>query len=358
VSRVEWIDETGRFDELRPEWEALAELQRLPFLRHGWFSAWWRAFGSGRRLQICALWNGSELVGALPLAAGGGGLEALANAHSPLFRPLARDEEALRGLAEAAVDRAPGILRIPELSAGEPAVQALAAASRRAGRLTLVENGRLAPLVETTGELAGYLQAMDRKARKDLDRRRRKLQFEQQASFAPIAVPADLERELTAGFEVEASGWKGERQTAVARSEDTSGFYRGLAEAFAPEGRLRLSTISVEGRAIAFDYCLLDHGRLWILKGGYDEGFRGYAPGLLLTRAQIERAFELGLEAVELCGDVAPWKLRFATASRPHCSVSSYRRRPAPIARFAYRRAVRPYARHMYRRLLPGRQRG
>ena len=358
MSRVEWIDEPVRFDELRPEWEALAELQRLPFLRHGWFSAWWRAFGSGRRLQICTLWNGSGLVGALPLAAGGGGLEALANVHSPVFRPLARDEEALRSLAEAAVERAPGVLRIPELSAGDPAVEALAGASRGAGRFTLVENGRVAPLVETTGELAGYLQALDRKARKDLERRRRKLESEQQASFTPIAVPADVERELTAGFEVEASGWKGERQTAVARSEDTSGFYRGLAEAFAPEGRLRLSTISVEGRAIAFDYCLLDHGRLWILKGGYDEAFRGYAPGLLLTLAQIERAFELGLEAVELCGDAAPWKLRFATASRSLCSVLSYRPRPAPIARYAYRRAMRPHVRRAYRRLLPGRQRG
>jgi CelD/BcsL family acetyltransferase involved in cellulose biosynthesis len=358
VSRVEWIDEPGRFDELRPEWERLAELGRLPFVRHAWFAAWWRAFGEGRHLQICALWNGSELTGVFPLAARGRSLEALANVHSPVFRPLARDGEALGRLAEAAVERAPGVLRVPELLAGDPAAEALAAAGRSAGRLTLVESGRLAPLVETTGELSGFLQAMDRKARKDLERRRRKLESEQQASFAPVAVPSDLERELTAGFDVEASGWKGERKTAVERAPSASAFYRRLAEEFAAEDRLRLSTISVEGRTIAFDYCLLDHGRLWILKGGYDEAFRRYAPGLLLTLAQIERAFELGLEAVELCGNVAPWKLRFATASRSLCSVLSYRPRPAPIARYAYRRAMRPHVRRAYRRLLPGRQRG
>ena len=358
MSRIEWIEELGRFDELRPEWEGLAERERLPFARHGWFAAWWHAFGNRRRLEICVLWDGAKLAGIFPLAAGGSGLDALANVHTPVFRPLARDKEALRRLSEAAVERASDVLRVSELSADDPAVEAVAKASRSAGRLTLVENGRVSPLAETTGNLAAYLQKMDRKARKDLERRRRKLESEQEASFAPVAVPVDLERELAAGFAVEASGWKGERKTAVVRSQITSAFYRGLAEEFAPEGRLRLSAISVNGRPIAFDYCLLDHGRLWILKGGYDEAFRGYAPGLLLTLAQIERAFELGLEAVELCGDLAPWKLRFATGSRAHRSVHSYRRRPAPIGRYAYRRSVRPQIWRAYRRLLPGRQRG
>src|SRR5205085_965470 len=141
-------------------WERLAERERLPFARHAWFAAWWQAFGGGRLLQICTVWDGSELAGAFPLAGDRRGLVALANVHSPAFRPLARDEQALRRLADAAVERAAGVLRVPELSAGEPSAEALAVASRAAGRLTLVENGRVAPFVETAGELGSYLQGI------------------------------------------------------------------------------------------------------------------------------------------------------------------------------------------------------
>jgi CelD/BcsL family acetyltransferase involved in cellulose biosynthesis len=102
---------------------------------------------------------------------------------------------------------------------------------------------------------------------------------------------------------------------------------------------------------IAFDLCLVDKGRLWILKGGFDEAFRRYAPGLLLTLAGIERAQELGLEAVELLGDQAGWKAKFANDERAHWLVHSYRRRPVPLARYAYRRGVRPPLPRGYRRV-------
>ncbi len=355
---VEWIEELPRFEELRSEWDRLAERDRLPFSRHGWFSAWWHAFGVGRQLQICTLWEGAELAGAFPLGAGGGRLEALANVHSPVFRPLVRNEDALRQLVEAAVDRAPGVLDVSQLPSHDRATELIADASRRAGRPTIVENGGVSPVVETACEPSGYLQSIDRKWRKDIERRRRKLETEQRAALSPIALPVDLEAELTAGFAVEASGWKGRRGTAIAQSDRVTTFYRAVANEFAQGDRLRLSTISVQGSVVAFDYCLLDNGRLWILKGGYDETFRAYAPGLVLTLAQIERAFELGLSAVELCGDAAPWKLRFANASRAHCSVSSFGRRPGPMVRFAYRRGVRPHLRAAYHRLLPDRRRG
>jgi CelD/BcsL family acetyltransferase involved in cellulose biosynthesis len=358
MSRIEWIEEPARFEELRPGWEQLAEADRLPFSRHGWFAAWWRAFGRGRRLQVCALWEGAELAGVFPLLADDGRLEALTNVHTPAFRPLVRAEDALPELVQAAVDRAPGIFDVSQLPSHDRSADLIAEACRDAGRPTLVENGRVSPVVETTGELSDYLQAMDRKWRKDVERRRRKLEAEHEATVSPVAVPVDVEVDLAAGFAVEASGWKGQRGTAVAQSRSVKTFYRAVADEFAKDGRLRLSTISAGGRLVAFDYCLLDHGRLWILKGGYDETFRPYAPGLVLTLAQIERAFELGLEAVELCGDVAPWKLRFANGSRAHCSVFSYGRRPGPLARYAYRRTLRPHVRSAYHRLFPGRRRG
>jgi CelD/BcsL family acetyltransferase involved in cellulose biosynthesis len=271
------------------------------------------------------------------------------NVHSPVYRPFARDAETLRELVEATLEAAGGFMLVAHLPDDDPAIPMLVDAARRRGRITLVERQHVSPIVR----LDGF--TLERKTRKELARLRRRLEDEHEVAFSVVEPPAELFGQLREGFELEASGWKGEQHTAILHSAETRAFYHCVADWSAASGRLRLSSISVGGRMIAFDLCLVDHDRLWILKGGFDEAFRRYAPGLLLTLAEIERAQELGLEAVELLGDQAGWKAKFANDERPHWLVHSYRRRPVPLARFAYRRAVRPPLRRAYRRVRAGR---
>ncbi len=130
-----------------------------------------------------------------------------------------------------------------------------------------------------------------------------------------------------------------------------------MADAYQRLGELRLSTITLDGELAAFDLCLLHANRLWTLKGAYDESHRRLSPGMVLLLWEIERSFELGLEAVELLGGIEEYKLAFATSEREHRRFRAYRRRPAPLARFAYRRWARPALRTGYRQL-SGRSRG
>jgi CelD/BcsL family acetyltransferase involved in cellulose biosynthesis len=346
---IEWVEEQARFEELAEPWERLAEAEAYPFVRFDWLHSWWRAFGGSLRLAICAAWDGDELVGAFPLCRRGRNLEAMQNVHSPVFRLIARDEQTRRELVEAAVDAAGDALLVEQLPEHAPALPMLVEAARGRGRITLVERQHVSPFVR----LDGF--ALKGKTRKELGRLLRRLEDDHEVVFSAVEPPVDLERELRQGFELEASGWKGERHTAILHSAETRAFYLWIAAAFAAAGRLRLSSIRADGRLIAFDLCLVDHNRLWILKGGYDEAFRRYAPGLLLTLAEIERAAELGLETVELLGDRADWKAKFANDSRPHCRVHVYRRRPVPMARYVYRRSVRPSLRRVYHRVRPPR---
>jgi CelD/BcsL family acetyltransferase involved in cellulose biosynthesis len=84
---------------------------------------------------------------------------------------------------------------------------------------------------------------------------------------------------------------------------------------------------------------------------------RAYAPGLVLTLAEIEAACGLGLDRVELLGDATPWKLKFTSEVREQRYVHVHRRRPVPLARHAWHAALRPRMRTAYHRLLPGRAR-
>jgi CelD/BcsL family acetyltransferase involved in cellulose biosynthesis len=349
---IEWIGEPAALTRIAPEWDRLAVKVGVPFVAHAWVDAWWLAFGAGRELRVCTARREGQLVGALPLVARGRVLSSATNAHTPVFAPLGADD-AVEAVADAASIDHHRSLVVTHLPSGGTAAHILADASLRAGRLTWIEPGQLSPLVDTSGEVDDYHGRLARHTRRELLRLRRKLEAEQSAVVRTLATPSDLGTQLDAFFALEARGWKGRRGTAIISSERTTAFYRAVAAGFAERGELRISTIEADGRLIAFDLGLVSAGRLWVLKGSYDEAYRRYAPGLLLLLAEIERAFELGLDAVELLGDAEPYKRKFATDFRPHCAVHSHRRRLVPIAWLSYRRLARPVLRRAYRRIRP-----
>lgn len=355
--RFEWIEDPARFEQLEAAWEQLAERQDSPFLRHAWFAAWWSAFGAGRRLRVCTGWDGDELAAVFPLLAAGRRLEPIENAHTPSFRPFARSEAELRELTREVLRASRGRLCLLGVPADDSSVEELARSSGELGRVSLVRIEARSPFVDTAAGWDAFWSGLSRKTKKDLRHRRNRLEA-MGAEVAPLAEPADLEVELEQGLAVEGSGWKSGRGTAIVQEPATSAFYRELARRFARLGKLRFSTVSVDGRVIAFDYVLVDGGRAYTLKGGYDVAHAGLAPGLVLTLAQVERCCKLGLASLELLGEEAAWKLKFTDAARPLVEVHSYERRPLPLTHYAWRRLGRPVAKRAYRRFFPGRARG
>lgn len=349
-ARCEWVSRPDRFAALEAPWELLSEFDPLPFCGHPWLSAWWQAFGGDRELRICAVWRGEELAAVLPLCRRGRRLEAMANVHTPVFRPLSRDGEALETLLDEVFHASGGELTLAAVPAEEPTLGDLRSAAARAGRLLVEEPQHTSPIVETVGSWEDYRSRM--KSRwSSSERKARKMAREHAARFELVIPPVELDEQLRRGLAVEGSGWKGRSGTAIESSPATLAFYRSIAASFARRGELRLSEIVLDGRIAAFDLCLLSAGRLYLLKTGYDESHHSLSPGLVLRQLTVERCFELGLDAHELLGDDSEWKRRFATTSRSHTAVRSYRRRPVSLARYSYRRMARPALRRTYRRL-------
>lgn len=346
---LEWMHDPTDFASLAAEWEPLARASDSPFASHAWLSSWWMAFGRGS-LAVCLARRDGVLVAGLPLMARGGMLASLTNAHTPLFEPVG-DAASVEAVVEEAVLRAPGSLVIQHLPRASPVVEHLCAASRRAGRIAWIEEGPASPIVTTAEGREAFHARLGRKRHKEISRLRRRLVHEFGAAITPLARPDDLERELDAVFGLEASGWKGRRGTAILTDPSTAQFYRNLSAALASRDELRISTIVVGGRTIAFDLGIISHGRAWLLKGSYDESFRRCSPGNVLLLDEVEHAFELGLAAIELLGSSEEYKLRFSNEARAHCTVHSYRRTPPALARVAYRRALRPHLRAVHRRI-------
>jgi CelD/BcsL family acetyltransferase involved in cellulose biosynthesis len=348
---VEWVDDPGRFEQLSGEWDSVLPDESRPFDLHCWYSAWWGAFGDGDELAVCTVRRDGELAGAFPLLGGAGGVRALANVHTPSFRPLARDDKAMDALIAATMERGRSGVGLIALPDGDPSVERIESGARDASMLSLAEAAYSSPLVETDGDFDAWRKQSKPRWGAPLERFRRKMGRDHEAEFAIVTPPGDLEQVLKDGFRVEASGWKGRAGTAITSRPDTEAFYRAVAKEFARRDELRLSWISLDGRMAAFDLCLLHQGRLYLLKTGFDEEFRRLAPGLVMRLSIIEHCFEQGLRSHELLGTESEWKAKFETAKRPHLDLRTYRRRPAGLARYAYRSSLRPRLRRVYRRL-------
>lgn len=348
---VEWIDSVDRFAALEDEWDSALPASASPFDLHCWYASWWRAFGNGSQLAICTARREGKLVGVFPLQDGGTGVSALANAHTPAFRPLASEAEVMERLVAEALARSGRQLELIGLPDPDESVRHLQGGAREASMVSMLEPSYSSPAVETDGDFDAWRAASKRRWGAPLERFRRKMGRDFEAEFAIAQPPEDLERELADGFRVEASGWKGRAGTAIISSPDTETFYREVAECFARRGELRLSRIALDGRTAAFDLCLQHGGRLYLLKTGFDEDFRRLAPGLVMRLSIIEHCFEQGLDSHELLGAESEWKAKFATTTRPRVTLRAYRRTPLGLGRYAYRTSLRPRLKRAYRRL-------
>jgi CelD/BcsL family acetyltransferase involved in cellulose biosynthesis len=310
---------------LGPEWDALADrANATPFLRPGWIAAWYQAFGRGER-EILALRRDGRLVAVLPMERRRGALFSPTNYHTPEFGPVFDDDDALDELAGAvyASDRARRV-SLAFLDGRSPIGERLketAVQRRYRVREWVLERP---PSVRVQGGWSDYDQRLGSKRRSNLNRLWRRLEDRGAVSVDVADGKAGLDRLLREGYAVEASGWKGRAGTAIASSPETRLFYDEAARWAAARGCLVLAFLRLDSRPLAFDFCIEESGVHYLLKTGYDPAYRSFAPGLLLRRRMIARAFEQGLNRYDFLGVDTEWKSEWTDESRPLDLLESF----------------------------------
>jgi CelD/BcsL family acetyltransferase involved in cellulose biosynthesis len=328
-------------DALAGEWELLADrVDGSPFLRPGWILPWARAFGTGSP-EALVVRRADELVGVLPMQRRRGRLYSLANWHSPLFGPLVADERAREQLHEELFG---GRRASVELSLLHGA-SGLSESARAAGRRVLEREIAACPVVDIEGSFEDYERGLSRNRRRSLRRGLRALEAQGEVTFSVHDSLDGLDSALEELLRVEASGWKGERGTAIASQPETTRFYTDIAHWAAARGWLRLSFLHLDGRAIACDLSIVFDGTWWSLKSGYDECYRPAGPGALLLREQLRRCFDEGAARLELLGVEDDFKSSWTDRTCARTRVHAFDRSAAGLAhwsRVAGRETLRP----------------
>jgi CelD/BcsL family acetyltransferase involved in cellulose biosynthesis len=342
---------TGALAEDGAGWRELAGLcpGSAPFVDEAWVTACLeclrpiaplllRQRQDGRLVGLAALQSLTESWAGRRIAV----LQSLTNAESYRFEFLSlpdRDdllEQIWRLLCEA---RRWDVIRLDHVPDGSPTLRAGVRIARELG---------WRPLLEATFEtpwrpLAPWDQGLTRKFKSNLRNRERRLEQLGEVTFEVARGGAGHGRALEAFYALEASGWKGERGTAIASRQQVRAFYDRLVEGVA--SLMWIPVLSVAGRPVAAQLIRVQGGTLFMHKTAYDPEYAPLAPGQLITARLIRYGIQNGMDTLDFLADNMPWKADWAPQLRRHYRLLLFS--PSAHGRYAYwtRYGVREQAR-------------
>jgi CelD/BcsL family acetyltransferase involved in cellulose biosynthesis len=323
------VRDRASFAGLEQEWNALVEKGDCePFYRHEFLSSFVDSFVPKAPLKLVAGHDpAGRLVAALPLVARRGSicgipvreLASPTNVHSLRFDLVAADaaqagDAVMRHLA---ADRSWDVVRITDVPEGGKAWE-IHRAAQAAGFPVGVWEAQRSPYIQLPSVPGELLRGRRTKFKANLRRRWKRLAEAGEVSVERVAGSALSEQHLNECLLLESSGWKGRQGSAVNQNGATRAFHLRLLRSSEFNSRLSLFLLKLDGKPIAFHYGLTSHGVYSLVMTSYDERFKEFSPGHLLTEEVLEDCVRRGLREFDFLGCDLPWKLEWTSTVRPH----------------------------------------
>jgi CelD/BcsL family acetyltransferase involved in cellulose biosynthesis len=325
---IEIVTSIDAFDALASEWPESDARQFGPLTSHEWFSCAARAFCAPNSLHAIVYRRGGRIAAIAPLfRSTRHGLEWLELiGASALFEPGALpavDQNALAAVC-AAVLRQDRPVFLQRLDVGDPCIRLLESGAGSNGKLRrLSKPGTY--LLSRGATWAEVSAGMPARRRKRLTRLRDELN-----AHGPVAVdvlapgPEELPGLFATVMKVEAAGWKGRGGSALLVNARVRRFFEDLSRRFATRGELRVFLLRLNGTAIAVQLGIEQGGRYWALKRGFDEAWRQYSPGILLTSAAVAHMLDQRRAGYEFLGSPEDWQRQWEPQERALCALAYY----------------------------------
>jgi CelD/BcsL family acetyltransferase involved in cellulose biosynthesis len=211
------------------------------------------------------------------------GAEPYGTLCTPLLdRDLAEDAAA-RMLQQARRSGAHALI-LHNVSLDGPAMTAIAAVlQRHALRPRVLKSGVRASLDATRDADELLRDALGAKKLKELRRLRNRLAEHGAIHFEVARCAQDVAAALETFLQLEASGWKGKRGTALSQDDGDAAFIRRATVALADTGQCEIVTLRAAATPVAAAIVVRHQDRAFYFKLGIDERFAKYSPGVQLT---------------------------------------------------------------------------
>ena len=308
--RTELLVGLPAFEGLAPGWDELVSAmpRPSPFLLHDLCATWWSRPGAGERPVVAVARRGGRLVAALPLEVrrvGGIRVASFPGRHASALadlllapgEPLATGEALLRELRDAPYDVA-WLYGLP----GDSRLAAVATGLRLSQRVE-------SPVLEMP---EGFDDVLKHRVRGDHRRGRqrhlRQLGEEGAIEFTVARTPDELTRDLPAAFELMERRRAGLPDDSGFTTPEGRSYYLALARRLGPRDVIRLLTLRLDGRPIAFELYYVIATTMVFSMIAFEPELRRFSPGKLAFYESNSRASAEGVRRIELLGRLDQYK--------------------------------------------------
>jgi CelD/BcsL family acetyltransferase involved in cellulose biosynthesis len=318
----ETISTTDSFAALGDSWDTLVRAmpRPSPHLLHPWLLAWWRHYGEDSELAVHVAYRGDELVGALPLCVRRRrGLRVLSflGAEQIALADLLLAEGEGGGVGAALAERASATKHDFADFHGLPSSSRLATALGTS-TLQLIVRAE-APVLELNGSdwETIYRTRLSSKQRALHRRRCRQLAKLGRLETTVARTREELVPALEDAFELHALRWRGRPDRSEFGTPTGKDFHREATSAIADLDVIRIVTLKLDGRPIAFVYDFMLEGAMYCYRLAFDPEFHRFSPGLVNRYDALENAFAEGATRVEFFGGMERYKMELADRMEP-----------------------------------------
>jgi CelD/BcsL family acetyltransferase involved in cellulose biosynthesis len=284
-------------------WRELAERSLEP---NGYYLPGWElavnAFAEGRTgVSALSAWSNTSstpdgmpgLIGLMPAISLWRAcripLPALANADpygtlgTPLLDRDAANDAATRLLAQARKAGARALI-LRNVALDGAAMKAVANVLHQAGLRPRVLQSQIRACLDATRDSDALLRdALGAKKLKELRRQRHRLAEHGAVHFEVARTQEDVAAAIETFLTLEASGWKGQRGTALVQNDGDASFVRRATIALAESSQCEIVSLRAGDTPVAAAIVLRHQDRAFYFKLGIDERFAKFSPGVQLT---------------------------------------------------------------------------
>ncbi|MEH2536249.1 GNAT family N-acetyltransferase [Bradyrhizobium sp. AZCC 1699] len=279
-----------------PQWRALTERTAEP---NGYYLPEWElavntsARGRSNAAVLGAWRDASTLIGLVPVISMWRAykipLPALVSAdpYGTLCTPLLdreMAEEAVTSILRRARRAGAHALIFRATPLDGAAMKAFTNVLHRGGMQPLVLQSHVRACLDATADADTVLrEALGAKKLKELRRQRNRLAEHGAVHFDVARTPGEIAAAVETFLVLEASGWKGQRGTALGQHEGDAAFVRRATSALAETGQCEIVTLRAGETPVAAAIVLRHQDRAFYFKLGVDERFAKFSPGVQLT---------------------------------------------------------------------------
>ncbi|MEH2532979.1 CelD/BcsL family acetyltransferase involved in cellulose biosynthesis [Bradyrhizobium sp. AZCC 1588] len=261
-----------------PEWELAVNASARGRLNAAALGAWHDASTLIGLVPVISMWRAYKI----PLPA-----LVSADPYGTLCTPLLdRDmaEEAVTSILRRARRAGAHALIFRATPLDGAAMKAFTNVLHHGGMQPLVLQSHVRACLDATADADTVLRdALGAKKLKELRRQRNRLAENGAVHFDVARTPGEIAAAVETFLVLEASGWKGQRGTALGQHEGDAAFVRRATSALAETGQCEIVTLRAGETPVAAAIVLRHQDRAFYFKLGVDERFAKFSPGVQLT---------------------------------------------------------------------------